>query len=390
VPYDARPDLEMTDALTDLVHRRVVREGGASSDSEWQERVVDIARSEAPLLDSAQLAAVVESVTARANGLGPLESVLVDPSVTEVMVNGPGREVWIERDGRLERLDLRLDAVTIGMLVERVVAPLGLRADRTAPLVDARLPDGSRVNIAVPPLAIDGPYVTIRRFGARAIGLDETCAPAIAELLGSAVRARRNIVVSGGTGAGKTTLLNALAACIPLGERVVTVEDAAELRLPFDHVVRLEARPPNAEGIGGVTMRELVRNALRMRPDRIVVGEVRGAEALDMVQAMNTGHEGSLSTCHANSPADSLRRLETMILTDQVGLPLAAVREQLAASIDLVVQVARTSSGRRGVVAVDEVAPHDPATFGAPVAVRRLSDGIRLLAEPMRPGRVRA
>jgi pilus assembly protein CpaF len=390
VPYDASPDLGGTDALTDLVHRRVVREGAASSGSGWQERVAHIARSEAPLLDSAQLAAVVEGVTARANGMGPLESVLVDPSVTEVMVNGPGRDVWIERDGRLERLDLRLDAVTVGMLVERVVAPLGLRADRTAPLVDARLPDGSRVNIAVPPLAIDGPYVTIRRFGARAIGLDETCAPAIAELLGRAVRERRNIVVSGGTGAGKTTLLNALAACIPRGERVVTVEDAAELRLPFDHVVRLEARPPNAEGIGGVTMRELVRNALRMRPDRIVVGEVRGAEALDMVQAMNTGHEGSLSTCHANSPADSLRRLETMILTDQGGLPLAAVREQLAASIDLVVQVARTSSGRRGIVAVDEVEPHDPATFGAPVAVRRLSDGVRLLAEPMRPVRARA
>jgi pilus assembly protein CpaF len=379
----------MADALTDVVHRLVVREGAASSDAEWQERVAHIARSEAPLLDSAQLAALVESVTARANGLGPLQSVLVDPSVTEVMVNGPGREVWIEREGRLERLDLRLDAQTIGLLVERIVVPLGLRADRTAPLVDARLPDGSRVNIAVPPLAIDGPYVTIRRFGARAIGLDDTCTPAIAELLGRAVRERRNIVVAGGTGAGKTTLLNALAACIPAGERVVTVEDAAELRLPFDHVVRLEARPPNAEGIGGVTIRELVRNALRMRPDRIVVGEVRGAEALDMVQAMNTGHEGSLSTCHANSPADALRRLETMILTDQGGLPLAAVREQLAASIDVVIQVARTSSGRRGIVAVDEVEPHDPATFGAPVAVRRLSDGVRLLAEPARPARAR-
>ena len=246
-------------------------------------------------------------MAARVEGLGPLEPLLADPTVTEVMVNGPG-PVWIERDGRLERVDVALDNATIGLLIERVVGPLGLRVDRASPLVDARLADGSRVNVVVPPLAIDGPCVTIRRFGTRRITLDEVCPPGVAALLAWAVRARCNVVVSGGTGAGKTTLLNALAAAIPAGERVVTIEDAAELRLPGDHVVRLESRPPNAEGAGAVDIRELVRNALRMRPDRIVVGEVRGPEALDMLQAMNTGHEGSLSTCHANGPADALRR----------------------------------------------------------------------------------
>jgi pilus assembly protein CpaF len=263
--------------------------------------------------------------------------------------------VWIERDGRLECTELQLDRATIEHLVERVVGPLGLRIDRSSPLVDARLPDGSRVNAVVPPLAIDGPYLTIRRFAVRAIELADACTPPIAELLRDAVRARRNVVISGGTGAGKTTLLNAMAAHIPSSERVVTVEDAAELRLPGVHVLRLEARPANAEGAGEVSVRDLVRNALRMRPDRIVVGEVRGAEALDMLQAMNTGHDGSLSTCHANSPADALRRIETMVLTGNVALPLAAVRDQLASAIDLVVQVARDATGARRVVSVAEV-----------------------------------
>ncbi len=255
---------------------------------------------------------------------GPLEPILADPEVTEVMVNGPGR-VWVERAGRLERVPVALDTPAIEHLIEKVVAPLGLRVDRSSPLVDARLPDGSRVNAIVPPLAVDGPCLTVRRFGARAIPLAAFAAPSVVALLAWAVAARLNVLVSGGTGAGKTTLLNALAGCIPPGERVVTVEDAAELRLPGEHVVRLEARPANAEGAGEVRIRELVRNALRMRPDRIVVGEVRGPEALDMLQAMNSGHEGSLSTCHANSPDDALRRLETMVLMGDVGLPLAAV-----------------------------------------------------------------
>jgi pilus assembly protein CpaF len=316
--------------------------------------VAEIARARAPLVTASVLDVVVDRVLARTVGLGPLEPLLADPDVTEVMVNGPGA-VWIERRGSVEATTVRVDNATIELLVERVVAPLGLRADRTSPLVDARLPDGSRVNVIIPPLAIDGPCITIRRFGVRAIPLHELCSPEVAELLRSAVRHRANIIVSGGTGAGKTTLLNALAAAIPDGERIVTVEDAAELRLPGRHVVRLEARPANADGVGAVSVRVLVRNALRMRPDRIVVGEVRGAEALDMLQAMNTGHEGSLSTCHANSPADALRRVETMVLMGDVDLPLVAVRDQLASALDLVVHVARGSDGSRRVVAVAEV-----------------------------------
>ena len=286
--------------------------------------------------------------------LGPLAPLLADPKVTEVMVNGPGC-AWIERGGVLEQTSVRLDAAVLDALLERIVAPLGLRIDPSSPLVDARLPDGSRVNAIVPPLAIDGPCLTIRRFVACRLALDDVATPGVARLLEWAIRARCNIVVSGGTGSGKTTLLGALAAHIPPGERLVTIEDAAELRLQHPHVVRLESRPANADGVGAVGQRELVRNALRMRPDRIIVGEVRGAEALDMLQAMNTGHEGSLSTCHANGPADALRRLETMVLLGEV-LPLDAVREQLDASLDLVVHVARTpADGARRVVAVAEV-----------------------------------
>ena len=322
------------------------------------------------------LDAVVDRVLARTIGMGPLEPLLADMEVTEVMVNGPG-PVWIERRGALEATEVRVDNATIELLVERIVAPLGLRADRTSPLVDARLPDGSRVNVIIPPLAIDGPCITIRRFGARAIPLTDLCQPGVAELLRQAVLSRANVVVSGGTGAGKTTLLNALAAAIPDGERIVTVEDAAELRLPGRHVVRLEARPGNADGVGAVTVRSLVRNALRMRPDRIVVGEVRGAEALDMLQAMNTGHEGSLSTCHANSPVDALRRVETMVLMGDVGLPLGAIREQLVSAIDLVVHVARQPDGTRCIVAVAEVTTDSQR-------VRLLADAHGLVAAPER------
>jgi pilus assembly protein CpaF len=371
-------------ALTDRVHRRVLdeRPGGG----ELRRRIAELTRTEAPLLDDAGVADLVDAVAARTVGLGALDAVLADPDVTEVMVNGPG-PVWIEKGGALHRLDLRLTQAEVELLIERVVAPLGLRIDRTAPLVDARLPDGSRVNAVVPPLAIDGPCLTIRRFGARPIGLDEVAPPGVAALLAWAVGARCNVLVSGGTGAGKTTLLNALAGCIPAGERVVTIEDAAELRLPLEHVVRLEARPPNAEGAGEVRVRELVRNALRMRPDRIVVGEVRGPEALDMLQAMNTGHEGSLSTCHANGPADALRRLETMVLSGSPGLPLAAVREQVAAAIDLVVQVARGPAGRRAVVAVDEVEPLGAGPGDGPLVVRSLATADGLHALPARPRR---
>ena len=333
------------------IHARLLAETGTGA---LTERVTALVEEEVPLLGAALRHRLVAGVLADVCGLGALEPLLGDPEVTEIMVNGPGR-VWIERKGALVRVPIDLDVAAIEHLIEKVVAPLGLRVDRSSPLVDARLPDGSRVNAVVPPLAVDGPCLTVRRFGARAVPLADFAGREVAALLAGAVAARRNLVVSGGTGAGKTTLLNALAACIPPAERVITVEDAAELNLPREHVVRLEARPANAEGAGEVRIRDLVRNALRMRPDRIVVGEVRGPEALDMLQAMNTGHEGSLSTCHANSPDDALRRLETMVLMGEVQLPLAAVRSQLEAALDLVVQVARFPDGSRRIVAVAEV-----------------------------------
>ncbi|CAN5803035.1 hypothetical protein BH24ACT2_BH24ACT2_19340 [soil metagenome] len=352
---DAPEGPDGPDDLEERLHQLVVAASAQHAPTAGlRSHVERLARTHAPLLGGAALDAVVGAVTARVQGLGPLDPLLADPEVSEVMVNGPG-PVWVERRGRLERMETSLDTATIERLIERVVGPLGLRIDRSSPLVDARLPDGSRVNAVVPPLAVDGPCLTIRRFGARRLTLAEVCPPGVAELLAWAVRSRANVLVSGGTGAGKTTLLNALGAEIPAGERVVTIEDAAELRLPGEHVVRLEARPASAEGVGEVPLRQLVRNALRMRPDRIVVGEVRGPEALDMLQAMNTGHEGSLSTCHANSPADALRRLETMVLTGSVALPLEAVREQVHAAVDLIVQVARTADGWRGVVEVAEV-----------------------------------
>jgi pilus assembly protein CpaF len=368
----------VTSPLKARVHARLLEslDPGDAVDDGVIERLV---RDEMPLLSQAEVRRFVSEIVAEVTGLGALEAVLNLPGVTDVMINGPG-PVWIERHGRVEALDLHLETREIEHLIEKVVGPLGLRADRSSPLVDARLPDGSRVNVVVPPLAVDGPCLTIRRFGARAIPLPEFAAPKIALLLADAVRGRMNVLVSGGTGSGKTTLLNALAAEIPEAERIITIEDAAELRLPHEHVVRMEARPANAEGAGEVRIRDLVRNALRMRPDRIVVGEVRGPEALDMLQAMNTGHEGSLSTCHANSPADALRRLETMVLMGDVALPLAAIRDQIAASIDLVVQVRRAPDGSRNVAEVVEL--------DAAGEVRSLARGRRLLRKPTRAPRV--
>ena len=368
--------------LADRAHARLLGLlGDAPHVAVSRETVVGLVRSEAPLLGTVALDRVVAVVLARATGLGPLEPLLADPAVSEVMVSGPGR-VWVERAGALERVAIDLDGAAIEHLIERVVGPLGLRADRSSPMVDARLPDGSRVHAVVPPVAVDGPCLTIRRFTAEAVPLAAFCPAGVAALLGWAVRARMNIVISGATSSGKTTLLNALAAEIPATERIVTVEDAAELRLPQDHVVRLEARPANADGAGEVRVRDLVRNALRMRPDRIVVGEVRDAAALDMLQAMNTGHEGSLSTCHANGPADALRRLETMVLLGDVGLPLEAVRDQITSSLDLVVQVARRPGGARRITEVAEVADD---TRGCRVTRLADHDGLRRL--PDRPAR---
>ena len=299
-------------------------------------------------------------VAERSFGLGPLEPLLRDPAVDEVMVNGVG-PVWVERAGRLERTDVRFaSAAELRDAIERILAPLGRRVDEAEPLCDARLPDGSRVNVVIAPLAPDGPILTVRRFRARGMSADDLVAagtwePPLRDLLARAVRARLSILVSGGTGSGKTTTLNALSSFVPAGERIVTIEDTLELRLRQPHVVRLEARPASVEGRGEVTIRHLVRNALRMRPDRIVVGEVRGGEALDMLAAMTTGHDGSLSTVHAGSPEEALRRLETLALMAGVGLPHAAIREQVADALDLVVHQARLPDGTRRVVAVAEV-----------------------------------
>ena len=341
-------------AFEDVQHRLRARLAAQGGGLPLVDQVRAAVEEGSPLLGRTARERLASEVLAHLAGLGPLQPLLDDPEVSDILVNGPDRAVWVERNGSLEEVDCRLDEQQIGHAIEKVVGPLGLRVDRSSPLVDARLPDGSRVNAVVPPLAVDGPCLTIRRFSARAVPLESFAPAGVVALLVWAVRARLGIVVSGGTGAGKTTLLNALAAHIPPGERVVTVEDTAELRLP-GHVVRLEARPANADGVGEVSMRALVRNALRMRPDRIVVGEVRGPEALDMLQAMNTGHEGSLSTCHANSPDDALRRLETMVLMGGVALPLGAVRSQIESAVDLVVQVGRQPGGGRAVVAVAEI-----------------------------------
>jgi pilus assembly protein CpaF len=387
-PRSNRPvspsSVSTSDRLSGRIHRDLVDTAGTDRGSppEQRARLRALARRHDPLLGGATVDEVVEQVRARVDGLGPLEPFLVDPGVDEVMLNGGG-QVWVERGGRLERTDVVVTERVALTLIERIVAPLGLHVDRATPMVDARLPDGSRVNAVLRPLAIDGPCLTIRRFGARRIGLEEVATAGVAALLRWAVPARVNLVVSGGAGAGKTTLLNALAAEIPDTERVVTIEDAAELQLPGCHVVRLEARPSTAEGLGEVKVRDLLRNALRMRPDRIVVGEVRSGEAIDMLQAMNTGHEGSLSTCHANSPIDALRRLETLVLMGDVALPSAAVREQLRAAVDLVVQIARGADGARRVVAVGEV--EVTGAVGDVLSVRPLTDADgRLVALPRR------
>ena len=308
-----------------------------------------------PVIDMERL---VEEVVDDAVGLGPLEPLMRDPAVTEVIANGPGA-VFVERGGKLVPEAVRFrDAEHLRQVVERVVGAGGRRVDDASPMVDVRLPDGSRVNAVLPPLALDGPLLTIRRFPSEPMTIADlvdlgTVTPGQVDLLGRAVRGRVNIVVSGGTGTGKTTLLNALAGFVGRAERIVTVEDAAELRLPGHHVARLESRPPNVEGRGEVTLRALVRNALRMRPDRIVVGEVRGGEALDMLQAMNTGHDGSLTTVHASSTADALRRIETMALMAGLDLPHSAVRDQVQAAVDVVIHLVRTADGARVVRGID-------------------------------------
>jgi len=293
-------------------------------------------------------------------GLGPLEPLLQDPDIADILVNGPN-QVYIEKHGKIEKTEVAFkDDDHLMSVIERIVSKVGRRVDESSPLVDARLPDGSRVNVIIPPLSLDGPAVSIRRFGISPLKMEnlieyQSLTEDMARTFSAMIKARLNILVSGGTGAGKTTLLNILSAYIPDTERIVTIEDSAELILQQEHVVRLETRPPNIEGKGTVTQRDLVRNALRMRPDRIIVGEVRGGEALDMMQAMNTGHDGSISTVHANSPRDALARLETMVLMAGYDLPTKAIREQMSSALNVLIQVARLSDGSRKIVKVTEL-----------------------------------
>ena len=293
-------------------------------------------------------------------GLGPIEILLKDPSVTEVMVNGP-KKIFVERNGRLQLTDVQFhDDSHVMNIIERILSPIGRHIDEAVPLVDARLEDGSRVNIIIPPLSLIGPCITIRKFANRALSVEDlisfgTLDRKMADFIKACIQARINILVSGGTGSGKTTTLNVLSSFIPENERIVTIEDAAELRLQQEHVVTLESRPANIEGSGEITIRDLVKNALRMRPDRIIVGEVRGGEALDMLQAMNTGHDGSLTTAHANSPRDALSRLETMVLMAGFEMPIKAIREQISSAIELVLQQSRLKDGSRKITHITEI-----------------------------------
>ncbi len=346
---------------SDLVERRRAEAArGSGRGEDLAAAVRELVDERAALLGPADREEIVARIVRDSVGLGPLEVLLADPAVEEVMVNGPGT-VYVERGGRLEATDVAFaDEEELRNAIERILAPLGRRVDELSPMVDARLADGSRVNVVIPPLAIDGPLVSIRRFGARRPGPEElvalgTLTAGQGRLLATAVAERRSILVSGGTGSGKTTLLNALSSAIGPDERVVTIEDAAELRLQQPHVVRLESRPAGVEGRGEVTIRDLLRNALRMRPDRIVIGEVRGPEALDLLTALNTGHDGALATVHANSPADALSRLETLTLMAGLGLPHAAIAEQVQRGIDLVVHLERRPDGARVLTEIAEV-----------------------------------
>lgn len=343
------------------LHRREIRQLSAEQlRSEMREILEQIVSQEEAPPQGIDSRALIDAVLDEAVGLGPLEALLADETVSEIMVNGSA-DIYVERNGLLSRSSARFsDDHAVRAAIDRIVAPIGRRIDESSPMVDARLADGSRVNAVLPPLALRGPTITIRRFNRRLLTPDDlvaigTLSDAMLAFLRLCVQYRRNIVVSGGTGSGKTTLLNVLSNLIPAGERVITIEDAAELRLAHAHLVALEARPANVEGRGQVSIRDLVRNALRMRPDRIVVGECRGGEALDMLQAMNTGHDGSLTTVHANAARDVLSRLETMVLMSGVEMPVSAIREQVAGAVDVIVHQARMPDGRRRVVEIAEI-----------------------------------
>ena len=365
----AEPVLNPVDQIkVDIHHRLISRldlealekiKDEAEVISQIRVAVAEFLKAEPTPLSMAEREEIVEHIVWEITGLGPIEPLFRDRTITDILINN-ARDIFIERGGRLQRVHVQFrNDGHLMAIIDRIVSRVGRRVDESSPMVDARLPDGSRVNVIIPPLSLDGPVLSIRRFG-KDISAEQlvefgALSREMLDLLAGCVKARLNILVSGGTGAGKTTLLNALSSFIPNDERLVTIEDAAELRLRQEHVVRLETRPPNSEGRGEVLARDLVKNALRMRPDRIIVGEVRGAEALDMLQAMNTGHEGSLSTVHANSPRDALSRLETMILMAGNNLTQRAMREQVSSALDVVLQVQRLSDGTRRVTSIAEV-----------------------------------
>lgn len=356
------------------IHQRIVEEmtpdeqrvlSSVNQDTHQVETVIskycqEVMEEEPFAVSRGEVKHLIEDIQDEMLGLGPIQSLLDDDSITEVMVNGP-KKVFVERLGKLEYTDVKFhDNAHLMNIIERILTPLGRRIDESSPLVDARLEDGSRVNIIIPPLSLVGPAITIRKFSKKPLSVENlisfgTMDEKMATFLRACVRARINILVSGGTGSGKTTTLNVISSFIPERERIVTIEDAAELRLQQEHVVTLESRPANIEGKGQITIRDLVRNALRMRPDRIIVGEVRSGEALDMLQAMNTGHDGSLTTAHANSPRDALSRLETMVLMSGLELPVRAIREQISSAIDLIIQQSRIRDGSRKITYITEV-----------------------------------
>lgn len=321
------------------------------------ERLCD---TENPLLNRMERERLIDEVLDETFGFGPLEVLLKDPTISDILINGP-HKIFVERRGKMEKTDVKFrDNEHLLQIIDRIVSKVGRRVDETSPMVDARLPDGSRVNAIIPPLALDGSSVSIRRFGSNPLKLEDLLnykafTPEMAMLMEACIKARLNIVISGGTGCGKTTLLNTLSSFIPNDERVITIEDAAELQLQQDHVVRLETRPPNIEGKGAISCRDLVRNALRMRPERIIIGECRGAEALDMLQAMNTGHAGSMTTLHANTPRDAQARLETMIMMAGLDLPIKAMRQQMSSAVDVIIQANRLQGGPRKVTSITEV-----------------------------------
>ena len=365
---EARPQ-DTYQELKQHIHRQLIDRLDLASlesvDNEFLQSQVDrvvrqLLREQDLRLPPSDEERLVKEIKDETFGLGPIEPLLHDPDISDILVN-THRQVYIERRGRLEQTPITFrDEGHLRVIIDRIVSRVGRRVDEASPYVDARLPDGSRVNAIIPPLAIDGPILSIRRFAVKALSMDDllrytTLTEPMAQIIQGIVRARLNMLISGGTGSGKTTLLNILSGYIPPDERIVTIEDSAELQLQQPHVVRLETRPPNIEGKGQVTSRDLVRNALRMRPDRIVVGEVRGDEVLDMLQAMNTGHDGSLTTLHANSARDAMQRLETLMQLSGVQLPDKAMREQVASALDVVVQVSRLSDGRRKVMTIAEV-----------------------------------